>query len=379
MEFVFHNPTRVFFGSGMISILGAELQKRGAKKVLMVAGGGSIRKNSTYDQVVASLKESGINWVEAWGVQPNPTLEKVREIIALAHKEQVDSVLAVGGGSVIDSGKAIAAGFYLDDIWKAVTGEERITKALPVYTVLTLSATGSEMNGNAVITNSETMSKSGFGSHLLYPVFSIIDPTLQASLPFRQTVSGALDAIAHILEYYFAEEDAIATNAINTALIKTIMDMTDRLQENAADMVARANLAWCATLALNGISGAGHKGGDWACHGIEHAFSALKPQIAHGEGLGVIFPAWIEYMNQKMPGRFSGWAKDVWDEDNVCRALHKFREKITAWGAPTSLRELGLQAEDLPVLLELITASGTLGGFSKLESADIEALLMLAY
>jgi alcohol dehydrogenase YqhD (iron-dependent ADH family) len=123
----------------------------------------------------------------------------------------------------------------------------------------------------------------------------------------------------------------------------------------------------------------GHKGGDWACHTIEHAFSALKPQIAHGEGLGVIFPAWIEYMNQKMPKRFSGWAKDVWDEDNVCRALHKFREKISAWGAPTSLRELGIQDDDLPVLLEIITSSGTLGGFSKLERADIEALLLLAY
>ncbi len=379
MEFVFHNPTRVFFGSGMISVLGTQLQKHGAKKVLLVAGGGSIRKNSVYDQVVQSLKDSGIDWVEAWGVQSNPTLEKVREIIALAHQEQVDSVLAVGGGSVIDSGKAVAAGFYMDDIWKAVTGEESIKAALPVYTVLTLSATGSEMNSFAVITNSEITCKAGLGSPLLFPKFTIIDPTVQASLPFRQTVSGALDATAHILEYYFAEEDAIATNAINAALLKTIMEMTDRLQENAADMVARANLAWCATLALNGISGVGHKGGDWACHTIEHAFSALKPQIAHGEGLGVVFPAWIEYMNQKMPKRFSGWAKDVWDEDNVCRALHKFREKISAWGAPTSLRELGIQDEDLPVLLELITSSGTLGGFSKLERADIEALLLLAY
>lgn len=379
MEFVFHNPTRVFFGSGKISVLGTELQKRGAKKVLLIAGGGSIRNNGVYDQVVESLKEAGINWIEAWGVQANPTLEKVREIIALAHREQVDSVLAVGGGSVIDSGKAVAAGFYMEDIWKAVTDEERIKAALPVYTVLTLSATGSEMNSFAVITNSETTHKAGLGSPLLYPVFTIIDPSAQASLPFRQTVSGALDATAHILEYYFTEENAIATNAINTALLKTIMEMTDRLQENAADMVARSNLAWCATLALNGISGVGHQGGDWACHTIEHAFSALKPQIAHGEGLGVIFPAWIEYMNQKMPGRFLGWAKDVWDEDNVCRALHKFREKISAWGAPTSLRDLGLQAEDLPVLLEMITASGTLGGFSKLESADIEALLMLAY
>lgn len=378
-SFIFHNPTRVLFGKGLISVLGTELKQQGAKKLLMVAGGGSIRKNNVYSQVIQSLRAAEIDWIEVWDVQANPNLEKVRDIISIARKQQVDSVLAVGGGSVIDSAKAAAAGFYMEDVWNAFTGNESIRAALPIYTVLTLSATGSEMNNFAVITNSQIHSKCSIESPLLFPKFTIIDPTIQASLPFRQTVNGALDATAHILEYYFADDKAITTNAINTAMLKTIMEMTDRLQKNAADMVARSNLAWCATLALNGISGAGLRGGDWACHSIQHAFSALKPQISHGEGLGVIFPAWIEYMRERMPERFLRWAKEVWGEETVFSALRRFRDKITAWEAPTSLRDLGIKDEDLPQLLELITSSNSVGILSKLKRADIEALLMLAY
>lgn len=378
-SFVFHNPTRVMFGTGMIRNLGKELHDAGIKKVLMVAGGGSIRTNSVHSQVTDSLKAAGIDWTEGWGVRANPTLEKARELIQLARSEQVEAVLAVGGGSVIDTSKAVAAGFYLEDIWNAFTGRETIKQALPVYTVLTLSATGSEMNSFAVLTNTLERKKWGMGSPQVFPRLTIIDPAVQSSLPFNQTVNGALDATAHILEYYFADDKAIATNAINTALLKTIMEMTDRLKVNSADLVARGNLAWCATLALNGLSGVGLKGGDWACHSIEHAFSALKPEIAHGEGLGVIFPAWIEYMSERMPERFQGWAHEVWGEHNVNRALRKFRDKIESWGAATSLRDLGLRENDLPILLEIIMSSRSIGIFSKLGRADIEALLMLAF
>ena len=363
------------FGAGMIRNLGKELHDAGIKKVLMVAGGGSIRTNSVHSQVTDSLKAAGIDWTEGWGVRANPTLEKARELIQVARSEQVEAVLAVGGGSVIDTSKAVAAGFYLEDIWNAFTGRETIKQALPVYTVLTLSATGSEMNSFAVLTNTLERKKWGMGSVHIFPRLTIIDPAVQSSLPFNQTVNGALDATAHILEYYFADDTAIATNAINTALLKTIMEMTDRLKVNSADLVARGNLAWCATLALNGLSGVGLKGGDWACHSIEHAFSALKPEIAHGEGLGVIFPAWIEYMSERMPERFQGWAHEVWGEHNVSRALRKFRDKIESWGAATSLRDLGLRENDLPILLEIIMSSRSIGIFSKLGRADIEPRL----
>jgi alcohol dehydrogenase YqhD (iron-dependent ADH family) len=377
--FSFYNPTRIHFGVGAIKFIGQELKQAGVGKCLLVAGGGSIRENSVHKQVCDSLLGNGIDWIEAWGVQANPTLDKVREMITLARNEEVEAILAVGGGSVIDSGKAIAAGFYLEDVWHAYTGVERVTKALPVYTVLTISATGSEMNGNSVITNSDERKKWSIGSKLLYPKVSIIDPSVQSSLPFRQTVNGALDAMAHILEYFFMDETAIATRAMDAALLKTIEEMTDRLQQNSGDLVARSNLAWSATLALNGISGAGLNGGDWACHTIEHAFSVLDPRIAHGEGLGVIFPAWIEYVSEKNPSRFAYWVKQVHNADSVSHALRRFRDKIAGWGSATSLRELGIREQQLPELRDIITASHGVGKIIRFSPEDIEALLMLAY
>ena len=378
-SFSFYNPTKVHFGTGTIKQLGTEMKNNGVKKCLLIAGGGSIRSNNVHSQVCASLQDNHIDWVEAWGVQANPTLDKVRELIKQAKDEGVDALLAVGGGSVIDSTKATAAGYYLQDVWNAYTGSEPITRTLPIYTVLTLSATGSEMNGFAVITNTEERKKWGIGSPLLFPKVSIIDPSVQCSLPFKQTVNGALDATAHILEYYFMEDVLPATQAVNSALLKTIVEMTDRLKDNSCDISARNGLAWSATLALNGISGAGMNGGDWACHGIEHAFSALYPKIAHGEGLGVIFPAWIEFVSEREPDRFVPWARNIWGTDSVSHALRRFRDKINSWGAPTCLRDLGIRENDLPTLGELIKQSRGMGKIVKFTPTEIEALLMLAY
>lgn len=379
-SFSFYNPTRIIFGTGKIEVLGQNMRESGVRKCLLVAGGGSIRENNVYSQVCDSLKASGIEWKESWGVRPNPTLEKVREMIAQAQNEKVDAILAVGGGSVIDSSKAVGAGFYQEDVWQAFTGEKKITRALPVFTVLTISATGSEMNGNAVITNMAERKKWGISSPLLYPKVSIIDPSVQCSLPFKQTVNGALDATAHILEYYFMDDTATATLAMDTGLLRTIVEMTDRLRQKSSDLGARSNLAWCATLALNGISGAGLHGGDWACHAIEHSFSALYPDISHGEGLGVIFPAWIEYASEKEPARFLPWAKKVWDADGVPLALRRFREKISEWGSATSLRDLGIKESDLPELRDIILDSpGEVGRIITFTQPEIESLLMLAY
>lgn len=377
--FTFYNPTRISFGVGTIKNLGMELSKAGIKKILLIAGGGSIKQNGVYNQVLDSLTKSGIQSVEAWGVQANPILSKTRNIVSLAKESEVSAVLAVGGGSVIDTAKAVAAGYFATDTWNLFTGKEKLEQALPIYTVLTLSATGSEMNGNAVITNTETRQKWGIGSELLYPRLSIIDPAVQGSLPFKQTANGAIDAMAHILEYYFADDKAIGTLAINDALLKTIVEMTDRLKINPSDLLARGNLAWSATLALNGISGVGLKGGDWACHQIEHAFSALHPDIAHGEGLGVIYPAWIEYMSEKDPSRFLRWAKNVWGEENVSRGVHRFRDKLEAWGMATSLRDLGIKEKELPEILRLIMTYPRIGAVSKFTASEIESLLMLAY
>lgn len=378
-NFTFYNPTKVHFGVGMITKLAADLTAAGVHKCLLAAGGGSIKHNGVYADTIAMLETAGISRVEAWGIQANPTLEKVRELIALARTEAVDAILAVGGGSVIDSAKAVAAGFYLDDIWEVFSGKARIERALPIFAVLTISATGSEMNGNSVLTNTATQQKWGMGSELVYPRATVIDPAYQTTLPPKQTVNGALDAIAHILEFYFMDPEASVTMGIDDSLQKTIIAMTDRLLRDPLDTSARANLAWSATLALNGISGAGMKGGDWACHQIEHAFSALHPEISHGEGLGVIFPAWIEFMAERDPKIFDLWAKAVWNEDNTASALKAFRAKIKAWGSATSLRELGIKDNELPRLLDLIMIYPRIGGFSRLNREDVEALLMLAF
>ncbi|MDD2331516.1 MAG: iron-containing alcohol dehydrogenase [Candidatus Cloacimonetes bacterium] len=377
--FSFYNPTKVHFGGGTIRMLGKELNEAGIGKVILVAGSGSIKKNNVYHQVTDTLGKYKIKWIEAWGVRPNPELPKALEILELARKEKVDAILAVGGGSVIDTSKAVAAGFYLNNLWDAFLGKEQITNALPIYTVLTLSATGSEMNANAVLSKPDAHMKLGVFSPYLYPKLSIIDPTVQCSLPFAQTVNGALDAMAHILEYQFADDTPHVTLAINEALLKTIMACTDNLKTNPCDIVSRGNLAWSATLALNGISGIGLKGGDWACHQIEHALSAFNPNIAHGEGLGVIFPAWMEYMSEKDPCRFQRWARNVWDLDSPIPAIKRFREKICSWGAATSLRDLCIKESNLQQILDLIMKNQPIGAISKFTAVDIQALLMLAF
>lgn len=377
-NFSFYNPTKIIFGKDSIDKIGVELSCAKYERVLLLAGKGSIKKNGVYNQVTKSLQANGVSFVEMWGVQPNPTLEKVRETIIFARENKVDAILAVGGGSVIDSAKAISVGFYLEDIWQFMQRKEVAKQALPLYTVLTMSATGSEMNSGFVLTNTETKQKWGSGSNLLFPKVSIIDPAAQFSLPWEQTVNGGLDAIAHILEYYFVDSQAIITRAVNKALMKTVIAMLDRLQTNPKDYSARANLAWSATMALNGISGIGMNGGDWACHTIEHALSAIHPQISHGAGLGVIFPAWIEYMALKDPERFADWF-EAWGETNTITGLIAMRNKIRDWGSPVSLRDLCIHKDDLPTIVDKIMEFPVIGGMSKFKREDIEAILLLAY
>ncbi len=346
-NFTFHNPTKIIFGKKTIKQIGREISKNNHKKVLFIAGGGSIKTNGVYQAVAESLEKHGLQWTEVWGVVPNPVLSKVNQARALALKWGADAVLAVGGGSVIDTAKAAAAGVYLSDVWDAFSGKAFVEKALPVYTVLTLSATGSEMNGNAVITKEDDQKKWPVGSPALYPKVSIIDPRVQYTLPWNQTVNGAVDALSHIMEYYFVGRTQETTLALDEALCRTVIQATDKLQKDAEDYDARADLAWSATLALNGLSGVGLAGGDWSAHFIEHGISALFPKVAHGAGLAVIFPAWILFMHKENPNTFQRWAKNVWRKDSVQDAVKAMREKYQAWGAPVTLTELGASDRDV--------------------------------
>lgn len=381
IQYNFYNPTCLLFGSDSIDKLGKRIADFGCSKVLLLAGGGSIKKNGVYDRVKKALAANQIESAEVWGVQANPTLDKVREAIELAKSYGADAILAVGGGSTIDSAKATAAGVYADDIWQVFEHKEKIKRALPIFTVLTLSATASEMNCNAVITNELENKKYGTGHPLLYPKVSAIDPAVQTSLPWQQTVNGALDAMAHIMEFYFIGTDEETVIALSESLLSSIIKAMAKLKENGNDVTARSNLAWAATLALNGMSGAGLKGGDWACHAISHSISALYPEIAHGAALGVIFPAWMEYVSDEEINihQFNRFSRAVFGRIDIEEGVEGFRKMVAGWGGSTKLRELGVKETDIVRLAAMTTSGGAVGKLKQLQQEDIEAILRLAY
>jgi alcohol dehydrogenase len=378
VNFKFYNPTKVIFGKDTLSQIGEQISSFDIKKVLLLYGGGSIKMNGVYSSVISSLKSNNIEFVELPGVQPNPVVTHVREAIGIAKSENVDAILAVGGGSVIDEAKSIAAGFYASDVWNIFEKKESVRKALPLFTVLTLSATGTEMNSYAVLTNAQEKKKWSFGSPYSYPLVSVIDPTVQMSLPWRQTINGGVDSLSHIMELYFAGSDAETTLAINEALMRTIIKSMNILQENEKDYSARAELAWCASLALCGLTGVAMNGGEWTVHRIEHAISAFYPEVAHAEGLAVVFPAWLKYVYSENPIRFERWAKNVFGADSIDDGITAFISMLKKWKAPTTLAELNVDKSMIPELATNAMQQGTLGNFRKIEYDDVVKILNLA-
>jgi alcohol dehydrogenase YqhD (iron-dependent ADH family) len=353
------------------------------KKVLLLAGGGSIKKNGVYEKVVRSLIENSIEKVEVWGVRPNPVLSKVREAIEVARNEKVEAILAVGGGSVIDSAKAVAAGVLYDgDVWDFYEWKATPKAALPLYTILTLSATGTEMNGGTVVTNEEELKKYSFWSVHTFPKVSIVDPEVQYSLPPHQTVNGAVDAISHVMEYYFdGAKRTDLIDRVDESIILTLMETTEALLNDPKDYDARANFALSTTLALNGVSGMGHRGGDWSSHAIEHALSALNPDVAHGAGLAVVFPAWMKYVYKAYPAKFRRFGRIIFrlknsTPESAIEALKRWYKKI---GAPTTLKELGFKREDVEKLTEIAALTAPMGKLVRLEKDDIRKILEIAY
>ncbi len=382
-NFVFHNPTKLVFGKGTIEKIGEYLKKDGIKKVLLLYGGGSIKKNGVYEKVLRSLIENRIDKVEVSGVRPNPVLSKVHEAIRVARENSVDAILAIGGGSVVDSAKAVAAGFYYEgDIWDAFIGKYNVKKALPLYVILTMSATGTEMNGNGVVTNDETQEKFYFSSKHVYPILSIVDPTAQYSLPSNQLFYGAIDAISHVMEYYFDISRSDLINGIDETIIKTLIRTTEILLKEPENYEARANFCLATTLALNGLTGMGTTGGDWSSHELEHAVSALNPDVAHGAGLAVVFPAWMKYVKDKISDKLIMFGKNVFglngdvSPDQVIQELKKWYSKI---GAPTTLKELGFGRGDIEKLTEIANKHAPFGTVVELRMEDIRKIYEIAY
>ncbi|MCR4606095.1 MAG: iron-containing alcohol dehydrogenase [Eubacterium sp.] len=361
-NFSFYAPTYFDFGKGTEKNVGKLVRRFGGTKVLLHYGGGSIKKSGLYDRVIDALKEEGIPFVELGGVKPNPRSGLVYEGIELARKENVDFVLAVGGGSVIDSSKAIAAGVeYEGDFLDFYKGRAEINSALPVGVILTIAAAGSEGSTNSVITDEKTQTKKGAGSDLLRPVFSIMNPELTFTLDPYQTAAGATDIMIHVCERYFSNTvECGITDRLCEAVLKTMVYETPRVIQKPDNYDARANIMWAGMVAHNNICGVGREQ-DWASHHIEHELSALY-DVTHGAGLAVIAPAWMKYVVAIRPERFIPFATEVWEVpfdsinpmETALAGIGKFEAFLKSIGMPSTFSEIGAKKEDIPYMVDKI-------------------------
>ena len=356
-NFNFCVPTDIRFGKGQIECLPDEIKKYG-KKILLVYGGGSIKKTGLYDTIQKLLENFEI--FELPGIGPNPKLSSVRKGTEICKKEGIDAILAVGGGSCIDASKHIAcSAYYEGDPWDLVLDRSKVTKALPIITVLTICATGSEMNSGAVISNEDTKEKLEINTPLLYPALSICDPTYLYTLPAKQTAAGTADIISHVFEQYFQPNDgAYLTDRLSESVLKTCFEYGLTAMKDPENYEARSNLMWASTIGLNHLLTVG-KGGAWSVHPIEHELSAYY-DITHGVGLAILTPAWMRYvLCDKTVERFAMYAKNVWgiEDDDKFRAANKAIAETEKFfgllGLPATLHEVGIEKDKFEEITEL--------------------------
>ena len=352
-DFTFHNPTKIEFGRDKERNIGLYMREFDAKRTLLIYGSERIKKDGLFDTVAASLKENGIEFIELGGVVSNPVLSKVYEGIELARKFNADSVLSVGGGSCLDSAKAIAAGaLYEGDVWDFFTGKDP-SRALKIFDVITLAATGSEMNSGAVVTNEATKQKFSIHGDVLYPLVSVVNPQLQASVSREYLVYSAADIIAHSIEGYFtAKVQPEIINLYIEANIKTVMKTTEILLADPDNYDARAEFAWAATMALNGLTYVGTHGYSYPNHMLEHAMSAVV-NCAHGAGLTVIMPAWMKWYKSRNLGAFERFAREIFGVNSADEGIAAFKAWLSKIGAPVSLKSVGIEGETLEEVVNL--------------------------
>lgn len=385
-NFNFYSPTEFVFGKGRENDCGKYVKKYGGTKVLIHYGGQSAQKSGLLDRVKSSLSESGVPFVELGGVKPNPRDSLVYQGIELCRSENVDFILAVGGGSAIDSAKAIAMGVPYDgDFWDFYSGKQA-DKALPVGTVLTIAAAGSEGSGDSVITKEDGMLKRGAGSDVIRPRFSVMNPALTQTLPAYQTACGATDIMAHVFERYFTNTIEVEiTDRLCEAVLLTMVKETPRVIADPNNYEARANIMWAGTVAHTNIVGVGRQQ-DWNSHGIEHELSALY-DCAHGAGLAVIMPAWMEFVYKhnvmrfcQMATRVFGCQMDFENPENTALAgIRAFRTFLHSIGMPINFAELGAKQEDIPKLVDKFgLGNGKTGGFVALSSEDVAQIYRIA-
>lgn len=374
-DFTYHNPTKIYFGKNALDKLSGELANYG-ETVLLVYGKASIRKIGLYDKVLQILKDCGKRVVELAGIKSNPTYAQLLEGARLVRENSADLILAVGGGSVIDCAKGISVSAYCEgDPWQRywVNGEAVSNRIVPVASILTMAGTGSEMNGGSVITNEEKLLKNGrvFGTEV-YPKFSILNPEYTFSVPKYQMASGVFDIMSHLMEQYFSGDDENTTDFVIEGLLASLISATEKALKNPTDYEARSNIMWCATLALNTVSGLS-KTQDWEVHMIEHQVGAYT-DCAHGVGLAIVSVPYYRYIYKYGIDKFVRFAKRVWGVDTAdmtkesaaLAGIDRLADFIGTLGIPTTLREVGATEEMLP----LIAKSTILGGGYKQLGAD---------
>ena len=387
-NFVFYSPTEFVFGKATEMQVGALARKHGARKVMIVYGGGSVVRSGLLDRGKQSLREAGIEYCLMGGVQPNPVDTKVYEGIEFCRREQADMLLPVGGGSVIDTAKAIAAGvLYEGDFWDFYIGKAKVTKALKVAVVLTIPAAGSEGSGNTVITKLDGLQKLSLRvPEVLRPVFSIMNPELTYTLPPFQTACGVADMMAHIMERYFTNTQEVEIgDRLCEGTLMAIINEAPKVMRNPEDYGARANLMWAGMIAHNGTCGVGCEE-DWASHFLEHEISAIYG-VTHGAGLSVIFPAWMTWMVEHNVGKIAQYAVRVWgvpeSEDKKAVALEgigKLKAFFNSLGLPVTFKELGVENPDIDRLADSLhrNKGELVGNYVKLTKQDSKEIYRLA-
>ena len=390
VDFNFWSPTYIAFGKGKESMAGELVRRFGGTRALLHYGGKSAVSSGLIDRVKASLSNAGVGFAELGGVRPNPRSTLVDEGVRLVAAERLDFMLAVGGGSVIDSAKAIAIGAANGGEWRRFyVGREvkvrpTIPAALPVGVVLTIAAAGSEASTNSVVNLEPENLKRAAGGDILRPKFAVMNPELTMSLPPFQTACGLADMFAHLCERYFSPtKDVALTDNLCEAVMRTVVEESARVMADPRDYQVRASIMWAGTLAHNDICGAGRVQ-DWASHGIEHELSALY-DCAHGAGLAVVMPAWMTYVHAADEARFARFARNVFgvraempDGEAALAGIDAFRRWLKSLGLPLTFQELGAREEDIPVLVKTLNLNGnTLGGFVPLSESDVEAIYRL--
>ncbi|WP_298831776.1 iron-containing alcohol dehydrogenase [uncultured Planococcus sp.] len=380
--FSFYNPVKLIFGKGQLQAAKKELPKFG-KRVLLVYGGGSIKKNGLYDEVIQMLSEAELEVFELSGVEPNPRISTARKGIEICKKEGIEMILAVGGGSVIDCTKLIACGAKYDgDAWDFVSRKAQPKEALPFGTVLTIAATGSEMNAGSVITNEETQEKYGWGSPLSFPQFSILDPTYTLSVPENHTVYGIVDMMSHIFEQYFNDaSNTPVQDRMCEGVLKAVIETAPKLMDDLQSYENRETILFAGTMALNKFLEMGYRG-DWGSHNIEHAVSAVY-DIPHAGGLAILFPQWMRHNVKVNPARFAQMAVRVFDVDPEGKSetdianegIDRLVAFWTSLGAPTRLDYYDIDDSKIDMMVEKAMVYGEFGNFAKLKDEDVKEIL----